>query len=192
LKARYDAVLAKHPKLDRGNRANHLGTLGTGNHFIEVCLDESDTVWFMLHSESRCAQTMPESPSRTGEASGLSCFAGDHGSPATEEVVMKVEILYFSGCPNYDPAVARLSDILRQEAVCAELVEVEIKDAHTAHMMGFLGSPSIRINGRDVEPTARSSRAFGLTCRTYVDDGNRAGVPPSEVIRAAVREAKEN
>src|ERR1043166_5103985 len=40
LKARYDRILAKHPKLDRGNHANHLGTLGTGNHFIEVCLDE--------------------------------------------------------------------------------------------------------------------------------------------------------
>jgi tRNA-splicing ligase RtcB len=53
LKSRYDAILAKHPKLDRGNHANHLGTLGTGNHFIEVCLDEAETVWFMLHSGSR-------------------------------------------------------------------------------------------------------------------------------------------
>src|SRR5246500_5446501 len=53
LKPRYDAILEKHPKLDRGNHANHLGTLGTGNHFIEVCLDESEIVWFMLHSGSR-------------------------------------------------------------------------------------------------------------------------------------------
>jgi tRNA-splicing ligase RtcB len=53
LKPRYDAILGKHPKLDRGNHANHLGTLGTGNHFIEVCLDEAETVWFMLHSGSR-------------------------------------------------------------------------------------------------------------------------------------------
>lgn len=53
LKPRYDAILAKHPKLDRGNHANHLGTLGTGNHFIEVCLDEAENVWFMLHSGSR-------------------------------------------------------------------------------------------------------------------------------------------
>lgn len=55
LKARYEAILAIHPKLDRGNHANHLGTLGTGNHFIEVCLDESGAVWFMLHSGSRGA-----------------------------------------------------------------------------------------------------------------------------------------
>ena len=53
LRGRYDAILEKHPKLDRGNHANHLGTLGTGNHFIEVCLDEVDTVWFLLHSGSR-------------------------------------------------------------------------------------------------------------------------------------------
>jgi tRNA-splicing ligase RtcB (3'-phosphate/5'-hydroxy nucleic acid ligase) len=53
LKARYEAIVEKHPKLDRGNHSNHLGTLGTGNHFIEVCLDESELVWFMLHSGSR-------------------------------------------------------------------------------------------------------------------------------------------
>jgi tRNA-splicing ligase RtcB (3'-phosphate/5'-hydroxy nucleic acid ligase) len=53
LKERYELILEKHPKLDRGNHANHLGTLGTGNHFIEVCLDESEMVWFMLHSGSR-------------------------------------------------------------------------------------------------------------------------------------------
>jgi tRNA-splicing ligase RtcB len=49
----YKAITKKYPKLDRGNDVNHLGTLGTGNHFIEVCLDESDRVWFMLHSGSR-------------------------------------------------------------------------------------------------------------------------------------------
>jgi tRNA-splicing ligase RtcB len=53
LKPGYDAILSKHPKLDRGNHSNHLGTLGTGNHFIEVCLDEAEHVWFMLHSGSR-------------------------------------------------------------------------------------------------------------------------------------------
>ena len=49
----YKAIIEKYPKLNRGNDVNHLGTLGTGNHFIEVCLDESDQVWFMLHSGSR-------------------------------------------------------------------------------------------------------------------------------------------
>ncbi len=53
LEPRYAALVEKHPKLGRGNDLNHLGTLGTGNHFIEVCLDESQDVWFMLHSGSR-------------------------------------------------------------------------------------------------------------------------------------------
>src|SRR5207237_1107783 len=43
----------RHPRIGKGNDVNHLGTLGTGNHFIEVCLDETDHVWFMLHSGSR-------------------------------------------------------------------------------------------------------------------------------------------
>lgn len=43
----------KYPKLERTNHHVHLGTLGTGNHFIEMCLDEADSVWFMLHSGSR-------------------------------------------------------------------------------------------------------------------------------------------
>lgn len=48
------AVIAnKHPKVAKANHVNHLGTLGTGNHFIEVCLDEADNVWLMLHSGSR-------------------------------------------------------------------------------------------------------------------------------------------
>lgn len=48
-------ITAKHPKLERpGLRApNHAGTLGTGNHFVEVCLDEDQRVWIMLHSGSR-------------------------------------------------------------------------------------------------------------------------------------------
>ena len=49
----YKEICQKFPKLDRGNTINHLGTLGSGNHFIELCLDESDNVWFMLHSGSR-------------------------------------------------------------------------------------------------------------------------------------------
>ena len=49
----YKLLIEQYPQLDRGNDVNHLGTLGTGNHFIEVCLDESDQVWFMLHSGSR-------------------------------------------------------------------------------------------------------------------------------------------
>ena len=53
LKRRYELICAKHPAVTKARTAEHLGTLGTGNHFIEVCLDEADRVWFMLHSGSR-------------------------------------------------------------------------------------------------------------------------------------------
>src|SRR5499425_2900082 len=49
----YQAIVDKYPKLNHPQRVNHLGTLGTGNHFIEVCLDENQNVWFLLHSGSR-------------------------------------------------------------------------------------------------------------------------------------------
>ena len=50
---RYQRILDAHPRVGRGPDVAHLGTLGTGNHFIEVCLDEEDRVWIMLHSGSR-------------------------------------------------------------------------------------------------------------------------------------------
>lgn len=53
LATRFDEICERTPGLRRGNGANHLGTLGTGNHFVEVCLDEEDRVWLMLHSGSR-------------------------------------------------------------------------------------------------------------------------------------------
>ncbi|TNE84175.1 MAG: RtcB family protein [Deltaproteobacteria bacterium] len=53
LKPRFDVISDKHPKVAQANHVVHLGTLGTGNHFIEICLDEEDRVWVMLHSGSR-------------------------------------------------------------------------------------------------------------------------------------------
>ena len=53
LHAGFERLCEKHPFLKNTNNINHLGTLGTGNHFVEICLDESDAVWVMLHSGSR-------------------------------------------------------------------------------------------------------------------------------------------
>ena len=53
LEPEFKALCRDHPKLEKTNHIQHLGTLGTGNHFIEVCLDEAGFVWFMLHSGSR-------------------------------------------------------------------------------------------------------------------------------------------
>jgi len=109
---------------------------------------------------------------------------------AEKEEAMKVEVLYFAGCPNHPPALARVRHILREEAVSAELVEVEVRDAAMAREVSFLGSPTVRIDGRDVERSARTSQAFGFGCRSYVADEVRTGLPPVEWIRDAVQEAK--
>ncbi len=53
LEQRFRTICDKHPKIEKSNHVVHLGTLGTGNHFIEICLDEADRVWVMLHSGSR-------------------------------------------------------------------------------------------------------------------------------------------
>lgn len=53
LSARYEIIIGKYPTLKHRQSVNHLGTLGTGNHFIEVCVDETQQVWLMLHSGSR-------------------------------------------------------------------------------------------------------------------------------------------
>lgn len=53
MEAIYAQIIAKHPKAKAFNSERHIGTLGTGNHFIELCLDEADAVWIMLHSGSR-------------------------------------------------------------------------------------------------------------------------------------------
>ena len=83
-----------------------------------------------------------------------------------------------------------MREVLAQEAAPAELVEVEVKDIGSARQTGFLGSPTIRIDGQDVEPAARTIREFSLCCRTYIDGGRRLGVPPHDWIRAAIREAE--
>lgn len=53
LEPRFRRIAEKHPSIEKSNNVTHLGTLGSGNHFIEVCLDETDHVWFLLHSGSR-------------------------------------------------------------------------------------------------------------------------------------------
>src|SRR5215472_13342072 len=102
---------------------------------------------------------------------------------------MKIEVLYFDGCPNHKPAVDRLQQLLREEGVSAELLEVKVSDASIAQEFGFLGSPSIRLNGLDVEPEARTARDYGMMCRTYGANGRREGLPSREMVRQAIREA---
>jgi copper chaperone CopZ len=102
---------------------------------------------------------------------------------------MKIEVLYFDGCPNHKPTVERVREVLQQEGISAEVSEVHIRDDAAAQAAGFLGSPSIRVNALDMEPAARSLKDFGMMCRTYAEHGRRVGLPPRELIQAALQEA---
>src|SRR6266853_1697753 len=102
---------------------------------------------------------------------------------------MKIEVLYFDGCQNHKPAAERVQQLLREERASAEVLEVNVSDASIAQKVGFLGSPSVRVNGLDVEPEARAVREYGMMCRTYSVGGQREGLPSREMLRQAIREA---
>ena len=102
---------------------------------------------------------------------------------------MRIEVLYFDGCPNYKLAVERVQELLRDEGIAAEVLEVNVREPSVAQELGFLGSPTVRVNARDIEPEARTAREFGMICRTYSVDGRREGTPSRELLRKAIREA---
>lgn len=99
---------------------------------------------------------------------------------------MKIEVLYFEGCPNYLPAVDRLEAVLRQEGFETDIarIEVDVNDEAAARTLQFFGSPTIRINGLDIEAEARNIAQAGFACRRYA-----GGAPSEEMIRAALRKA---
>ena len=98
---------------------------------------------------------------------------------------MKIEVLYFDGCPNHLPTAERVRAILRQEGVVAEILEIEVKDESAAKAFAFPGSPTVRINGLDIDPALRASEDAGFACRRYP-----GGLPSEGMIRAALREAQ--
>jgi len=102
---------------------------------------------------------------------------------------MKVQLFYFDGCPNHPPALERLKHVLRQEGLPEHVEEINVTSPEQAQALAFLGSPTIKINGMDVEPSARDSQAYAMACRTYRNAGKQDGLPDEEMIRAALREA---
>ena len=102
---------------------------------------------------------------------------------------MRIEVLYFDGCPNYKLAIGRVHEVLAEEGIAAKVLETNVGSASIAQDLRFQGSPSIRVNGLDVEPAARSAGDWGMICQTYVFDGRREGLPSREMLRQAIREA---
>jgi len=102
---------------------------------------------------------------------------------------LRVEVLYVQDCPYHPAAVKRLRDVLSAEGVQAEIHEVAVTDAITAEKYRFRGSPTIRINGRDIAGESQEPESFALACRLY-PGAKEIGLPPAEMIQRAVREAR--
>ena len=98
-----------------------------------------------------------------------------------------IEVLYFEGCPNVEVASDCARRAVETTGVLAEVKRVRIENHADAVRRHFLGSPTIRVDGQDVDVWARDRMDFGLHCRVYEIDGKLAGAPPAEWIEAALR-----
>jgi hypothetical protein len=101
---------------------------------------------------------------------------------------MNIEVLHVSSCPNHGVALERLREILSAEDFRKFVSEVLVRDAETAQLLKFPGSPTVRINGQDVEPQSGKAASFGLMCRLYSDG---SGAPSAQRLHAAINEARE-
>jgi hypothetical protein len=101
----------------------------------------------------------------------------------------RIEILYFAGCPNY----GRVRELVERTATELDVqphVElVEVRDPDAAVELRFLGSPTVRIDGRDVEPGADARSDFTFSCRLYRTNTGVAGAPDPVWIRAMLAAA---
>ncbi len=103
---------------------------------------------------------------------------------------MQVELLYWRGCPSWEKALALVRDEL--EAVGLDPEEIRVREVTTdieAEREGFVGSPTIRIDGRDLQPP--TGEPTGLTCRVYrLRDGRISPLPDRDDLREALSDAR--
>jgi hypothetical protein len=106
---------------------------------------------------------------------------------------MRVELLWWEGCPSYPEAIAEVRALLGEEGLDPDALEPrEVETDEQAARERFPGSPTIRIDGEDVVPPTDGA-PHSLTCRVYrLRDGRYSATPDPEDVRAAIRRAKEN
>jgi|SRR5829696_6145373 len=103
---------------------------------------------------------------------------------------MKVELLWWEGCPSYPETLADLRRVLAEEGVSTEVEMVEVENDEQARAERFPGSPTVRLDGVDALPTTETE-PFSLTCRVYrLRDGRISATPDPEDLREAVRRIK--
>ena len=105
---------------------------------------------------------------------------------------MRVESLWFWDCPTHAEARALLREVLRENGLLEDSEDIDATDPAKAEELRFAGSPSIRINGADVEPGFEEPHGYVPGCRLYRAAGGRLqGTPPREWIAAAVKAAMD-
>jgi len=100
---------------------------------------------------------------------------------------MQVDILYFAGCPHHAPTVARVKQIAAEMGLTVAMSAVQITTPEEAQQRRFLGSPTVLVNGVDIDPDAQQRASYGLSCRVYP---GVAGAPPDAMIRAALQASR--
>jgi hypothetical protein len=105
---------------------------------------------------------------------------------ATATPGRSVELLYIKGCPNYEALLPHLLALLDGVGATDQVRLHLISDEGTARRERFLGSPTVRVDGEDVEPGAADRNNFGLTCRIYTVGGVVRGAPLDEWVLDAL------
>ena len=90
---------------------------------------------------------------------------------------LDIQILYFEGCPNVEAARNLISDALDQAAISAKVSLVEVVDNDDAITKKFIGSPSFRINGEDIEQNGKTEETYSMRCRLYSAEDGLSGLP---------------
>ena len=102
---------------------------------------------------------------------------------------MRVDVLSFEGCPNAGAARALVERVLEDLDVEADVATISVDDLDAAVRLRFLGSPTIRVDGRDVEPGAGERLDYNLSCRVYRTGAGLSNLPPEQWVRSALARA---
>ncbi|MGQ9490114.1 MAG: DF family (seleno)protein [Anaerolineae bacterium] len=105
--------------------------------------------------------------------------------------MLKITFLYYEDCPSHEEALVRLRQAIAEEGVAAEVEIVKVETEDAAVRYRFTGSPTILVEGRDIDPPPATAQ-YALTCRAYRrEDGRITPLPPLALIRRALRAAAE-
>ena len=100
---------------------------------------------------------------------------------------MKIEYLFFNECPNHEIGLKNLKDALNELGIQDEIILNNIRNNEDVINHKFLGSPSIRLNDKDLEYGEKDTNEWSMNCRRYSFKNEIYGYPPKELILECIR-----